>query len=63
MTALHPTSVIVMPRVDSGGRVTAVVKGHYLKKLISISRQDCVAGAHTCLPRTTIKAAQANRRV
>jgi len=24
--------MIVMPRVDSGGRVTAVVKGHYLKK-------------------------------
>jgi len=46
--------MIVMPRVDSGGRATAVVNTHYPKKLISISRQDCVAGAHTCLPRMTI---------
>jgi hypothetical protein len=49
-----------MPRVESGGRATAVANSHYPKKLISISRQDCVAGAHTCLPRTTIKATQAN---
>jgi hypothetical protein len=49
-----------MPRVDSGGRVTAVVNNHCLKKLISISQQDCVAGAHTCLPRMTIKAMQPN---
>jgi hypothetical protein len=47
--------MIVMPRVDSGGRATAVANSHYPKKLISISRQDCVAGAHTCLPRVTIK--------
>jgi hypothetical protein len=47
--------VIFMPRVDSGGRVIAVVKGHYLKKLISISRQDCVAGARACSPKRTIK--------
>jgi len=39
-----------MPRVGSDGHVTAVVKSHYLKKLISISRQDCVAGARTCTP-------------
>ena len=45
-----------MPRVGSGGRVTAVVQSHYLKKLIFISQQDCVAGAHTCLRRMTIKA-------
>jgi len=44
-----------MPRVDSGGRATAVVNSRYPKKLISISRQDCVAGAHTCLPRMTLK--------
>jgi len=43
--------MIVMPRVGSGGRVTAVVHSHYPKKLISISQQDCVAGAHTCLRR------------
>jgi len=47
--------MIVMPRVDSGGRATAVVNSRYPKKLISISRQDCVAGAHTCLPRMTLK--------
>jgi hypothetical protein len=39
-----------MPLVGSAGRVTAVVKGHYPKKVISISRQDCVAGARTCTP-------------
>jgi hypothetical protein len=55
--------MIVMPRVGSGGRATAVVNSHYPKKWISISRQDCVAGAHTCLSRMTLKAAQANRRV
>ena len=49
-----------MPRVGSGGRATAVVKGHCSKKVISISRQDCVAGVHTCLPRMTIKAMQPN---
>jgi hypothetical protein len=47
--------MIVMPRVDSDGRATAVANSHYPKKLIFISRQDCVAGAHTCLPRLTIK--------
>ena len=31
-----------MPRVGSGGRATAVVKSHYPKNLIFISRQDCV---------------------
>jgi len=45
-----------MPRVDSGGRATAVVNTRYPKKLISISRQDCVAGARICLPTMTIKA-------
>jgi hypothetical protein len=55
MTALHPNNIIVMPRVASGGRATAVANSHYPKKLISISRQDCVAGAHTYLPRVTIK--------
>jgi hypothetical protein len=44
-----------MPRVDSAGRATAVVNTHYPKKLISISRQDCVAGAHICLPTRTIR--------
>jgi len=48
-----------MPRVDSGGHATAVANGHCPKKLISISRQDCAAGAHTCVPGMTIKAAQA----
>jgi hypothetical protein len=57
------TNMIVMQRVDSGGRATVVATGHYSKKLISISQQDCVAGAHTCLPTMTIKAAQTNRRV
>jgi hypothetical protein len=47
--------MIAMPRVGSGGRATAVVKSHYPKNLIFISRQDCVAGAHTCLPRMTIE--------
>src|SRR5262249_42325052 len=47
--------MIVMPRVDSGGRATAVVNSHYPKKLTSILRLDCVAGAHTCLPRMTLK--------
>jgi hypothetical protein len=46
-----------MPRVDSGGRAIAVANGHYPKKLISISRQDCATGAHTCVPGITIKAA------
>jgi hypothetical protein len=55
--------MIVMPRVGSGGRATAVVKGHYSKKVIFISRQDCVAGVHTCLPRMTLKAAQVNKRL
>jgi hypothetical protein len=49
------TKMIVMPRVDNGGHVTAVVNSRYPKKLISTSRLDCVAGAHTCLPRMTIK--------
>jgi hypothetical protein len=53
--------MIVMPRVDSDGRATAVANGHYPKKLISISRQDCAAGAHTCVPGMTIKAAQAKQ--
>jgi hypothetical protein len=44
-----------MPRVGSGGRATAVVKRQYPRKLISISRQDCVAGARTCLSRKRIK--------
>ena len=39
-----------MPRVGSDGRVTVVVKDHYLKKLIFISQQDCVAGARICSP-------------
>jgi hypothetical protein len=47
--------MIVMLRVDSGGRATAVVNSHYPKKLISILRLDCVAGARTYLPRWTIK--------
>jgi hypothetical protein len=51
--------MIVMPRADSGGRATAVANGHCPKKLTSISRQDCAAGAHTCVPGMTIKAAQA----
>jgi len=55
--------MIVMPRVGGGGRATAVVNSHYPKKWISISQQDYVAGAHTCLSRMTLKAAQANRRV
>jgi len=50
-----------MPRVGSGGRATAVVKGHCSKKVISISRQDCVAGVHTCLPRMTIKRRRRSR--
>jgi len=50
--------MIAMPRVGSGGRATAVVKSHYPKSLIFISRQDCVAGAHTCLPRMAIKRRQ-----
>ena len=50
-----------MPRVGSGGRATAVVNTHYPKKLISISRQDCVAGVHTCLPRMTIKRRRRSR--
>jgi hypothetical protein len=54
--------MIVMPRVESGGRATAAANSHYPKKLISISRQDCAAGAHTCFLRMTLKAAQANRR-
>jgi hypothetical protein len=29
-------------------------ESHYPKKLIFISRQDCVAGVHTWLPRMTI---------
>jgi len=53
--------MIIMPRVDSGGHATAVTNSHYPKKLTSISRQDSVAGAHTCLPRMMFKAAQANR--
>jgi len=47
--------MIVMLRVDNGGRATAVANSHYPKKLISILRLDCVAGARTCLPRGTIK--------
>jgi len=47
--------MIVMLRVDNGGRATAVVNSHYPKRLISIFRLDCVAGARTCLPRGTIK--------
>jgi len=43
------------PRVGSGGHATAVVKSHYPQNLTFISRQDCVAGAHACLPRMTIK--------
>ena len=39
-----------MPRVGSDGRVTVVVKDHYLKKLMFISQQDCVAGARICSP-------------
>ena len=44
-----------MPRVGNGGHATAVVKSHYPKNLIFISRQDCVAGVRTCLPRMTIE--------
>jgi len=44
-----------MPRVGNGGHATAVVKSHYPKNLIFISRQDSVAGVHTCLPRMTIE--------
>ncbi len=36
-----------MPRVDNDGHVTAVVNSRYPKKLIFISRLDCVAGART----------------
>jgi len=39
-----------MLRVGSDGRVTVVVKDHYLKKLIFISQQDYVAGARICSP-------------
>ena len=55
MTACIETKMIVMPRVDNGGHVTAVVNSRYPKKPISISRLDCVAGARTYLPRKTLK--------
>jgi hypothetical protein len=42
--------MIFMPRGDSGGRATAAVNTHYPKKLISISLQECIAGARICLP-------------
>ena len=51
-----------MPRVGSDGHVTAVVKSHYLKKLISISRQDCVAGARTCTPSASNSSADHGER-
>jgi len=47
--------MLAMPRVGNGGHATAVVKSHYPKNLIFISRQDSVAGVHTCLPRMTIE--------
>ena len=49
------TKMLAMPRVGNGGHATAVVKSHYPKNLIFISRQDSVAGVHTCLPRMTIE--------
>jgi len=51
--------MIVMLRVDNGGRATVVVNSHYPKKLISILRLDCVAGARTCLPRGRLSAIKA----
>jgi len=36
-----------------------VVNSHYPKKLISILRLDCVAGARTCLPRGRLSAIKA----
>jgi hypothetical protein len=51
--------MIVMLRVDNGGRATAVVNSHYPKKLISILRLDYVAGARTCLPRGRLSAIKA----
>jgi len=45
--------MIVMLRVDSGGRATSVVNSHYPKKLISILLRLCSWCSH-CLPRGTI---------